>query len=193
MLEFEKIERPLPANFVMSNLLLLAGAGQNVGKTSFGVACIQYLKRLNYKVYALKITPHFHSENPAHLIVQEKDFQISLEKDINGSKDSSRLLRAGADEVFFVQTKSDQALAKAFNLVSTLADNQVLWVCESGGLREIVEPGLFLYFKMKDQFPIKASAQRLIPLANRIVAFDGINFDFSPEEIQIQNHRFCLK
>jgi len=192
MLEFGQISSEVPKHFVTPNMLLLAGAGQNVGKTSFAVSAIKQLKKLGNVVYALKITPHFHNSVPSHIIVQTAEYQIALEKDFSGNKDSSRMLNAGADEVFFVQTKSDTALLDAFDFVKRMANENVVWVCESGGLRFFVDPGLFLYFKLKGQEPQKKSAKELMPLADRIVEFDGLGFDLPVEQISVVASRLIL-
>jgi len=192
MLDVGHIQAEIPKHFVVPNMLLLAGAGQNVGKTSFAVEAIRHLKKLGNVVYGLKITPHFHASNPPNLIIQTKDFQIALEKDLSGTKDSSRMLNAGADEVFFVQTTSDDSLLAAFDFVNRMAKENVVWVCESGGLRSFVDPGLFLYFKLKDQEPTKKSAKKLMPLADRVVEFNGTDFDFAAEQIGLVNSKFVL-
>ncbi|MDP2159583.1 MAG: hypothetical protein Q8K02_03810, partial [Flavobacterium sp.] len=84
MLDFGLISSEVPKQFLVPNMLLIAGAGQNVGKTSFAVAAIYYLKSLGYKVYGLKITPHFHDVSLPYLIIKNDNFQISLEKDKSG-------------------------------------------------------------------------------------------------------------
>ncbi len=190
MLDIESFITDIPKHFFVPNMLLLAGSGQNVGKTSFAVDTISYLKSLGYIVYGLKITPHFHNLSPSHLIVQTDGYQVSLEKNRNSDKDSSRMLKAGANEVFFVQIKNDKALLEAFNFVYQLANEKVLWVCESGGLRSFVEPGLFLYFKLKGEEPQKNSAKILMPLADRIVEFNGAEFDIMPKQIDVKNFQF---
>lgn len=193
MLNIEQINPDIPESFAVPTMLLLAGAGQNVGKTSFAVSSIKQLKKMGLTVYGLKITPHFHADEPDHIVIKTSDYQVSLEKHLDGKKDSSRMLLAGADEVFFVQTHSDSALPKAFDFVRRMADEKVVWVCESGGLRSIVEPGLFFYFKLKGEEPKKASAKRLMPLADRIVQFDGTDFDFSAEQIDFVKNKLIIK
>jgi hypothetical protein len=192
MIDFGLISAEIPAHFTVPNMLLLAGAKQNVGKTTFATASIRHLKLLGYKVFGLKITPHFHEQKPEFILFENEDFLIALEKNKDGKKDSSRMLIAGADEVFFIQTKTDKALLAAFNYVIRLAPENVLWVCESGGLRTNVTPGLFLYFKLKGENPSKDSAKTLMPLADKIVNFDGINFDFLPEDLKIRANGFYL-
>jgi hypothetical protein len=173
-------------------MLLVAGGAQNVGKTSFACRAIAYLKAKGFQVYGLKITPHFHQDNLEHRIIQKDSFQIALEKNADTEKDSSRMLTAGADEVFFVQTKSDDALPEVFDFVSRMADKKVLWVCESGGLRDYVDPGLFFYFEREGVVSTKKSALKRRAMADSIIQFDGKDFDFSLEQIQVENHAFKL-
>lgn len=192
MLDVNHLKLKIPNRFSVPNMVLLAGAGQNVGKTSFAVALISHFKKLGFIVYGLKITPHFHEMKPENLLIQKDDFQISLEKNRSRDKDTSRLLNAGAEEVFFIQSKEDTALPIAFDFVNRITKENVLWVCESGGLRSYVDPGLFLYFKLKGTKPEKPSAKKWMPLADKIVEFDGANFSLTPEQIGIDNDRFHL-
>ncbi len=192
MIELGTIARNFPEQFRFPSMLLVAGGAQNVGKTTFACRAIEYLKSKGFQVYGLKITPHFHQDNLEHLIIQKDNFQIALEKNAETEKDSSRMLAAGADEVFFVQTKSDDALPEVFDFVNRMADKEVLWVCESGGLRDFVDPGLFFYFEREGEYSQKKSAAKRRALANRIIRFDGVTFDFSLEQIQVDKHTFKL-
>ena len=103
-MNIKKLE-PTEITIHTERIILLSGNGQNVGKTTFACQLIKHLKNLNQKVYALKITPHFHTETPSHCIFKDDRFILSLEKDINTGKDSSRFLEAGADESFVLQVK----------------------------------------------------------------------------------------
>ena len=190
MLDIGTIKRDVPQHFMVPNMLLLAGASQNVGKTSFAIGIIRKLKNEGHKVYGLKITPHFHKDKPDHLIVQTDEYQIAIEKSLTGKKDSSKMLLAGAEEVFFVQIKSDFYLPEVFDTINRMTEKEVLWVCESGGLRNFVQPGLFLYLKLKDQVPEKMSAKKLMPLADLIVNFDGLDFDLSFDNIVVVQNNF---
>lgn len=193
MLDIKHIKSESPKHFSVPNLILLAGAGQNVGKTTFAASLIKHLKSLNHTVFGLKITPHFHEKNPENLIIQNDDFQISLEKKQNGNKDSSKMLSAGAEEVFFIQSNSDSALPDAFDFVHRMGKENILWVCESGGLREFVDPGLFLYFKLKGTISEKPSAKKWMPLADRIVEFSDNKFSLSPKQIIVTDNTFILR
>ncbi len=192
MLDIKHIKSELPNHFSVPNMVLLAGAGQNVGKTTFAASLIWHLKSLGYTIYGLKITPHFHENNPENLIIQNDDFQISLEKKQNGNKDTSRMLNAGAEEVFFIQSNTDSALPVAFDFVHRMGKENILWVCESGGLRAFVDPGLFLYFKLKGTIPEKPSAKKWMPLADRIVEFSDNTFSLLAEQIIVTDNTFVL-
>ena len=51
------------------NILLIAGSGQNVGKTTFACQLIQNVQ--NQKPIAVKITPHFHKLTPGLIKIAE--------------------------------------------------------------------------------------------------------------------------
>lgn len=193
MLNPGHLKRNVPERFYVPNMILLAGSGQNVGKTTFATELINYFSAQGIGVYGLKITPHFHEPFPENLIVQTDTYQVALEKNTLHSKDSSRMLLAGAQEVFFAQTRSDDALPAVFDFVYRMSNQEILWICESGGLRNIVQPGLFLYFKKKDEIPQKASAKQLMPMADRIVEFDGKAFDLAPDLFVFRNGSVRLK
>ena len=58
-------------------------------------------------------------------------------------KDTSRMLRAGADKVYFAKVWDDQLL-DVFNKIMELVPENIPVVCESPALRNFVEPGVFL-------------------------------------------------
>lgn len=173
-------------------LVLLSGNGQNVGKTTFACQLISHLKNLNQKVYALKITPHFHTETPPYCIFKDERFILSLEKDSDTGKDSSRYLEAGVDESFVLQVK-DEFLEEAINYTFSMIPKEVMVIAESGALRRLFEPSIFL-FLMKDRSDsIKESAKGLPELANRIILFDGNGFSENVEKIQLKNNQLYWK
>ncbi|NPD44448.1 MULTISPECIES: hypothetical protein [unclassified Lentimicrobium] len=173
-------------------IVLLSGNGQNVGKTTFACQLIKHLKNLNQKVYALKITPHFHTETPPYCIFKDDRFILSLEKEINTGKDSSRFLEAGADESFVLQVK-DAFLAEAINFTFSMISEDVKVVIESGAFRRLYMPALFLFLMNDRKDTIKESAIGLASLANKIILFDGIGFSENVEKIQLKNEQLYWK
>ena len=96
----------------MKNLLIVAGAGRNVGKTEFVCRLIQRWSR-SQEIYALKVSAiHpdeavYHGDHGdevqrqtgAHLYEETRDDMV---------KDTSRMLRAGARKVFYLQGDDDR-------------------------------------------------------------------------------------
>lgn len=127
----------------LNNIVLVSGSGRNSGKTTVACHLIRKLARSG-KVYGLKITPHFHLiNNQQQLITSGVGYKIFLETDIQSTKDSSRMLYAGAEKVYFIQCM-DKNFQKAFkNLKKLLPTNQPI-VCESGALANYYNPGLHI-------------------------------------------------
>lgn len=170
----------------MSNLLLISGNGRNVGKTYLACKTIEFLSE-NMNVTGVKISPHFHTYDESSVIIKNKKFIIVEEKLING-KDSSLMLQAGAKRVFFLMVKQ-QDIEDAFeSLKKFLPDSAI--VCESGGLSEVVKPGIFLFVKKTGD---KIEKKYLLQNAPVIVNNDGTNFDFDIRNIQVINNSFYLK
>lgn len=172
-------------------LLLISGNGQNVGKTTFACQLIQHLKNLGQTVYALKVSPKIHEEQPPHTIFSNDHFVLSLEKEKNTGKDSSRYLGAGADESFFLQVK-DEHLEEAAQYTFSVFPKDVIIIIESGGLRNLIQPRLFMFLKKHGAISIKEKAQNWPDLADRIIQFDGAEFDFSVDKIIIENGHIKL-
>jgi len=170
----------------LPNLLLIAGNGRNVGKTTLACKIIQHLSQKE-KVLGLKISPHFHSFNEADVVIQSKHFIIINEKLIN-SKDSSLMLQSGAKLVYYVMVKPEYFKEAIEQLIRILPNDPI--ICESGGLHEQVSPGLFLMVKRKGEEIVKT---HLLQYSPTIVNNDGKNFDFDIRKIEFKNNKFSLK
>jgi hypothetical protein len=173
-------------NFKMPNLLLIAGNGRNAGKTALACKIIQYLTE-KVEVTGLKISPHFHSFNEKDVIFKTEHFIVVDEKQTS-LKDSSLMMKAGANKVYFVMV-SQEYLSLAIEQLHSILNNKII-VCESGGLHEFVTPGLFLFVKRKGDEIVKTHLLEYSPI---IVNNDGLNFDFDIQNIEFQNHKFSLK
>ncbi|MBI9069458.1 MAG: NTP transferase domain-containing protein [Salinivirgaceae bacterium] len=126
-----------------NNLLLVAGTDRNVGKTTFICNIIERISK-THPIIAIKITPHFH-ELEENLPVIHKSENLVIVQEINNTtgKDSSRMLDAGAEKVYYVQAKDDQ-LKKAIVILEALLPNDKPIICESAALRYSIEPGCFV-------------------------------------------------
>jgi len=168
------------------NILLVAGDGRNVGKTYWCRKCIEHLSK-NTEVIGVKITPHFHDFLENDILIKTDDFVIIQEKEIN-QKDSSLMLQAGASTVYFVMCKKDK-LAEAFQHLATyLSDNIV--VVESGGLHEIIKPGLFFFMKNHDKEISKTDYLKFNPI---IISNTGKEVDFDIQKIDCKHNKVFIK
>lgn len=124
----------------MSNALLIAGCGRNVGKTSGGCALVKELS-LKTPVYVVKVSSHFHSLTESlEVIHEEKDLMIAEETDALSGKDSSRYLAAGAGKIYYVQAGEESLPVLVEWLKQHISSIQPV-VIESGGLGRYIHPG----------------------------------------------------
>ena len=170
----------------LPNLLLIAGNGRNVGKTTLACQIIAYFSE-KMPVTGLKITPHFHDYDETDLVFKNEKF-IILDESKDHEKDSSRMLKAGANKVFFVMAKPEFSGEAAQKILQFLPSNMV--VCESGGLNEFVNPGIFLMVKRSGDEIIKTHLLNYSPI---IVNNNGTDFDFSIHQLEFNNKTIKLK
>ncbi len=111
------------------------------------MACKIISQFKSLKITAIKITPHFHETTEGLVLVsQGKGFVIYEETDQSSSKDTSRMLKAGASKVFFAKVWDDQLLEVFNTIMETIPTNSPV-ICESPALRNFIEPGVFIIMK----------------------------------------------
>jgi hypothetical protein len=127
---------------IIPNLLIIAGTGNKSGKTS--MAC-RIIEQFRYSaIVSVKITPHFHDTTPGLVLLSEKaGYSVYEETNFDTSKDTSRMLKAGASGVFFAKV-TDGSLFEAFKEIISYFPEGTPIVCESPALRRYVVPGLFI-------------------------------------------------
>ena len=100
------------------NIAIISGAGRNVGKTSLGQAIIERFSE-QHPIISVKVSPHFHSAtNSLVPKIINKEYHVYLEKSPEYNKDSSRLLKAGAQKSYYVQC-TDDFVFNALNEINT--------------------------------------------------------------------------
>ena len=173
------------------NILLVSGNGRNSGKTTLACKIIERFSK-DHEITGLKISPHFHpGQKNENIIANEVRYLILQELNNNSGKDSSRMLHSGAKEVYYMQVKDD-SLNDAFNtLIKTMNKNSLI-VCESGGLRRLINPGAFLLLTRNDTEELKAGVKDLIHLADNIIKFDGEGFDFDLEKLSVSENTWSI-
>jgi len=121
--------------------IIISGTTRNVGKTTFACQIIEKYKV--EEVTAIKISPHIHNiEKESIIIERNADFTVIKEhkKDIN--KDSSRMLKAGAKDVYFIMTR-DENLQKVVDYLNRIIDFNKRIVIESAAIRRFIKPQYF--------------------------------------------------
>ena len=114
----------------------------------------------------------------------EGHYYITEETDSQADKDTCRMLASGASQVFWLRALKTHIEEGAAALLDIIGDDAVS-VCESNSLRHVVEPGLFVLVKSCDTENYKASAKDVAQYADRIILFDGNEFDINLDEIEL--------
>lgn len=155
------------------NILLLAGTGRNVGKTAFAEQII-HKTAAEMHVWGLKISNHYHPGEVPALRIQEEHVLTS-------HKDSSRMLRAGAEKVFYIQAQ-DADLPQLMNDFLTQLPADIAVVCEAGGLISFIEPSLFLLIHSPD---VPTSDEKMSRYAN----YHPLRVDFAAGRFSLNPHQ----
>ena len=153
---------------IVPNLLLIAGTGTKSGKTSLACKIIRQFSDLN--ITAIKISPHFHETTEGLISKSEnKGYAIYEETNSETSKDTSRMLNAGASKVYFAKVWDDH-LFEVFKKIMVYIPSGVPVICESPALRNFAEPGVFIIItsdsinKHKDISHLKALPHVMLKL-----------------------------
>ncbi len=171
------------------NLIIIGGTGRNVGKTEFVCRLIEKVAAI-HEVYALKVSAIFPDEGIFHgdhsdenLSTGQKLFE---ENRRDTTKDTSRMLRAGAKTVFYLRSDDSGILAGFADFQKQIIPDSLI-VCESNSLWQFVKPCLLVMVTRKEQI-IKPRAVRQMEAADIVVTSDGKNGFPEIEKIQVTNN-----
>ena len=180
-------------------MLMVGAADRNVGKTKF--ACLLISKfSLQCSIVGIKVTVIEKAGSSCPRGVSgcdvcsslEGPFHITEETNRGTNKDTCRMLAAGASRVFWLRALKTHLKEGIAALLDIIGDDAVS-VCESNSLRRVVEPGLFVIVKGNGTQNHKASAKDVIRCADRIIFFDGDEFDIGDDEIELADGRWAVK
>lgn len=173
----------------LDSLLLIGSTGKKAGKTSLACKIIKKFKNIN--IIAIKITTikkgdkNYHSEE----LNNSKGPVITEEKSKNISKDTPRLLTAGAKKVFWLRAE-EKCLENGITNLLEKMPKRAVFICESNSLRKIVEPALFVMVRGKGK--IKPSAKQVIKYADRIITFNDNEFDNLLKDLRITRCKWSI-
>ena len=178
--------------YTIPNMILIGSTARNSGKTTLAISIINKYK-LSRPVVALKVTT-----------IQEKNgkcirggegcgvcsslkgnFEITEELNSANNKDTSLLLAAGAEKVYWLKTLKNN-MYEGFEAFITQIPKNTLIVCESNSLRKVVNPGVFVMIKNAKDSQMKKSASEVIDQADIIIE-NNFNDNFEKVIKEIEN------
>ncbi len=182
----------------LAGMLMVGALGRGSGKTE--LAC-SLIKKFNSKcdIVGIKVTtiedadagcPHGPGCGACSSL--DGDYDITEEADSESDKDTCRMLAAGAGRVFWLRAMKTH-LEEGISALLDIIGNDVICVCESNSLRQVVEPGLFIMVKGRCEEGSKASAKEVAQYADRHVSFDGSGFDIDMDEIGLAEGRWSYR
>jgi len=180
-------------------MLMVGAVDRNVGKTKFACSLISKFS-LQCSIVGIKVTAIEKAGSSCPRGVSgcdvcsslEGPFHITEETDRGASKDTCRMLAAGANRVFWLRALKTHLKEGMAALLDIIGDDVVL-VCESNSLRWVVEPGLFVMVKGNGGEKRKVSTKDIIRWADRIVFSDGNKFDIDADDIGLEDGRWACK
>jgi molybdenum cofactor guanylyltransferase len=180
-------------------MIMVGAAEQNAGKTTF--AC-RLIRRFTAQrpVVGVKVTTIVARDGECPRGKQgcgvctslKHDFEITQELDGPPGKDTTRMLEAGAERVYWLRTMAAHLPRAAAALARTLGPD-ALTVCESNSLRQAARPDLFIMARQKHSPRFKPSARRVRDRADREVLFDGSEHDLDTDSITVDDGRWVLR
>ena len=184
---------------VKSNILIIGSAGRNIGKTEFACKIIKKHSTLK-KIIGVKIVPVDKNEGNCHRRIEgcglcdslKGDYEIIEETEKNLSKDTSRMLKAGAKKVYLLLVNKN-SLKQGIDAILKIVPKKSLIVIESNSIRKVLEPGLFIVIKKLMNKSVKQSCIDVIELADKIIEFNDMNWDFNPDNVIIKNESWIIK
>lgn len=168
-------------------MLLISGSGQNTGKTTLVCQIIrEFAAQVN--LTGIKITNHFHPltyEMP--VLAEHASYKIYREILKDQPKDSSRMLTAGAAQVFFVMAEKEYLKPMMVTLLNSL-DEKTALICESGGIADYFKPGLHIHLTDTEV----CSIQNIPTGIDLEIKYDGKTFTPNPDRIVFENNIWRL-
>jgi molybdopterin-guanine dinucleotide biosynthesis protein A len=180
----------------LDGMLMIGSAGINTGKTVLACEVIKKFCK-NTNITGIKVTTIKAKDGTCPrggrgcgvCSSLDGNFCITEELKRNSSKDTSRLLAAGASKVFWLRVMRSHLKQGLTALLSIMGPDAVS-ICESNSLRHVVEPGLFLMVTAPNLKKWKASAKDVRRYVDKVVVPDGSSFDFDIDEIKLTQRRW---
>ena len=176
----------------LPNMILVGAAGRNVGKTEF--AC-ELIKRYRSKetVVGIKITTVREmdgkcprgGEGCGVCTSLTQDYMITEESTGPEGKDTMRMVDAGAHTVLWLRVLKD-ALAQGVEALMKRIPEGACLICESNSARLVIDPGVFIVVKEKDNDTIKSTCKAVMDRATAMISFSDMSWDVAPDRFHFK-------
>jgi molybdopterin-guanine dinucleotide biosynthesis protein A len=184
-----------PAIVQIPRSVMIGSVGRNTGKTEFACSLIRSLAR-RYPVAAVKVTTIYdgqesciHGDSGCGVCAaMDREWCFTDELDPTRTKDTSRMLGAGAQPVWWLRVR-ERSMAHAARELRGLAPEGGILIIESNGIRRISEPDLFFMLGDPARPGMKESAAAVLTDVDVFVSYDGRQFDFDGESLRLDSGR----
>jgi molybdopterin-guanine dinucleotide biosynthesis protein A len=177
-------------------MILVGSTARNLGKTAMAARLIEAL-RPREKVVGVKVTtirdrgakcPRG-GDGCGACSSLTGNYEIWEERDPEGDKDTSQLLKAGAARVFWLKVMRE-TLAEGLDALMTRIDREAVIVAESNSLRTIVVPNLFVMLTESGRGQVKATAREVMPFVDITVPSAGGSVAYPVRDILKKYHSY---
>ncbi len=174
------------------NILSIMGEGRNVGKTLLACSIIAKFSR-QYDIIGLKITDHKHRDTGKASVVFTNGESILMEEtDPESTKDTGRMLAAGAVKSYLLQTTDTELKGALISFFSRVGKNALV-VCESGKLGTHPQTGIKLFVRQLN-CQVCDIEKKVPPYGiDRIITYTVNGFDFDLNAITVVKNSWKLK
>lgn len=165
------------------NMIQIGSTGRNSGKTTIAKRIIAS-NHQHFSIYGIKIITIRGTRGKCQrkktgcgiCTSISEGFELTEEKNKEGSKDTMKMLKAGCKKVYLLKA-IHKNLSEGFLAFLQFVPGDALIICESNSIREVVKPGLFLM--MSNQKNIKETAAKVIDQADFILKTPELPEDIS--------------
>ena len=172
------------------NVILVSGTGRNVGKTNFVCHLIEQLS-FSLRIIALKISPHFHDEiSKNEILYQTPKMLVQKETNTKSQKDSSRMLKAGASEVFYIQVE-DEHMSEIIEFLERFNLTTCPVICESASLRRLIKPGIFFFVDNFERSDSDKNYDLRVKADIQLHSIQG-NISFNTSNLRFEDYKWLL-
>jgi len=181
------------------NFLIIGSTGRNTGKTEFACNLIKKYANDNY-IIGVKIVAIIKKEGNCPrggkgcgvCTSLKGEYEITEETFIDLNKDTSRMLVAGANKVYLLKVDKN-FLKEGLQALIKKIPEKALVIIESNSIRKVLEPALFIVIKNMEDNTIKSSCAEVIHYANKVIEFNKMSWNFSPDRVISINNTWIIK